>query len=260
MNIVNRLVNRLLPLGIAGMLAACGGAAPTATIAPTAVPTLAPPTSAPPTLPPAPPASPQAATPPARPTLSAERPTQSPAVATQAAAILATINSPGAIQTAAAIARVTPVAGVNCDALLTPAELQTALGAPATRETSAAVIAAVSASRPEFRGACIWNALATRKNLLLVIISVAAARARDPNFDAAPIAGSSSVTGTVFTPIPGLGDRANWITIAARPDAGLLVFFRGDYGLTLSGSAVDLPRHELLSRAALSENEDGDSV
>ncbi len=246
MNIVTRLMNRLLPLGIATMLAACGGGAPAATIAPTAVPTLAPPTSAP-TAAPGP--SPEAS--PTRPT-AAERPTQSPAVATQAAAIMATINSPGAIQTAAAIARVTPAASVNCDALLTPAELQTALGAPATRETSAAVIAAVSASRPEFRGACIWNALATRKNLLLVIISVAAARARDPNFDAAPVSGGATVTGTLFTPIPSLGDRANWITIAARPDAGLLVFFRGDYGLTLSGSAVDLETARRLATAILS--------
>ena len=228
---------RLLPLVAILALAACGGAAPAATATPLpAMPaTVAPPTAAPaPTaLPP-----PTLAVPATRPAVA----TLVPASATQTvAAMQATLLSPGMAQTAAAIARVTPAPLMDCNSLLTDAEVGAALGATPTRETSAAAVAAVAATRPEMRAACTWTVRGARKGAILTVSVIPATGAPNPALDPAVVASGGSVTGTAITAVAGLGDNARWVTIAARPDTGLLIFYKGSLGMSLSltGASLD---------------------
>ena len=226
---------RLLPLIAILALAACGGAAPSATATPasaapaTAVPTVAPaPTAAVPATLVAPPTRPAVAT-------------LAPASATQTvAALQATLASPGISQTVAAIARVTPGPMIDCNSLLTDAEVGAALGATPSRETAAAAIAAVAATRPEMRAACIWTVRGARKGAILTVSVIPATGVPNPATDPA-LAAVGGVTGTTFTPVTGLGDNARWVTIAVRPETGLLIFYKGSLGMSLSltGSTLD---------------------
>lgn len=238
---------RLLPLLALLALAACGGAAPAATATPVAV---APPASvAPPTAASAPASTvpPTLVAPPTRPAVA----TLAPASATQTvAALQATLLSPGASQTAAAVARVTPAPLMDCTSLLTDAEVGTALGATPTRETSAAAIAAVAATRPEMRAACTWTVRGARKGAILTVSVVPAGSAPNPATDPALTAGGA-VTGTTFAPVAGLGDNARWVTIAARPDTGLLIFYKGSLGMSLSLTGASLDGAKTLAELIL---------
>jgi hypothetical protein len=232
---------RLLPLVAMIALTACGGAAPAATAspAPTPPPIVAPPTVAPPTAAPAPASTlpPTLVAPPTRLAVA----TVPPASATQTvAALQATLLSPGMAQTAAAIARVTPGPLLACPSLLSDAEVGGVLGAAPTLDLSPAAIGAVAAQRPELRAACVWTVRGARKGAILTVSVIPATGAPNPATDPALTAGSG-VTGTAFTPVTGLGENARWVTVAARPETGLLIFYKGSLGMSLSltGASLD---------------------
>ena len=225
------------------VLAACGAApAPTPTLAaapPTAAPLTASPTAVPSPAPIATPARPAATTLP-------------PVGATQTvAALLATVASPGASQTAAALARATPATLIDCPSLLTDAEVGSALGATPTRETNPAIAAGVASARPELRAACAWTVRGARKGAILTVSTIPAGAALNAAQDPA-LAASGGVTGTTFTTVAGLGDNARWVTIAARPDTGLLIFYRGNLGMSLSVTGANLEQAKALALLVLS--------
>ena len=227
----------LLPLIASLALAGCGGAAPSATATPAPAPpaTVPPPTAA---LAPSSTLPPTLVAPPTRPAVA----TLPPASATQTiAALQATLLSPGISQMLAAIARVTPAPLMDCNSLLTDSEVGIGLGATPTRETSPAAIAAVAATRPEMRAACTWTVRGARKGVILTVAVIPAAGAPNPALDPAVAASGGSVTGTTFSPVTGLGDNARWVTVAGRADSGLLLFYKGNLGMSLSltGATLD---------------------
>ena len=59
------------------------------------------------------------------------------------------------------------------------------------------------------------------------------------------------MTGTAITAVAGLGDNARWVTIAARPETGLLIFYKGSLGMSLSLTGASLDEAKVLAALVL---------